>query len=101
MNPYHIRLLEGHGHAVRALAAHGRTLVSGSYDSTVRVWDIVNGECRFILTGHTQKGTLPSLINLVVKATLTLSFSLQRCTGSCSSTSLFRINGRYRSNLVS
>lgn len=56
MNPFHLRLLEGHAHAVRALAAHGRTLVSGSYDATVRVWDIVTGDCKFILTGHTQKG---------------------------------------------
>ncbi|KAF8304994.1 WD40 repeat-like protein [Clavulina sp. PMI_390] len=55
MNPYHLRLLEGHNHAVRALAAHGRTLVSGSYDATVRVWDIITGECIHVLTGHTQK----------------------------------------------
>lgn len=56
LNPFHLRLLEGHAHAVRALAAHGRTLVSGSYDATVRVWDIITGECKFVLSGHTQKG---------------------------------------------
>ncbi len=61
-NPYHIRLLEGHTHAVRALAAHGRTLVSGSYDATVRVWDIITGECKFTLTGHTQKGKYCSIL---------------------------------------
>ncbi|KAH7107587.1 WD40 repeat-like protein [Auriculariales sp. MPI-PUGE-AT-0066] len=54
-NPFHERLLEGHDHAVRALAARGRTLVSGSYDSTVRVWDIITGACKWILVGHTQK----------------------------------------------
>ncbi|VDB82864.1 unnamed protein product [Peniophora sp. CBMAI 1063] len=54
-NPYHRVHLEGHEHAVRALAARGRTLVSGSYDSTVRVWDIIDGTCKFVLTGHTQK----------------------------------------------
>ncbi|TFY74686.1 hypothetical protein EWM64_g9326, partial [Hericium alpestre] len=54
-NPYHKVLLEGHDHAVRALAARGRTLVSGSYDSTVRVWDIVTGKCKWVLVGHTQK----------------------------------------------
>uniref|UniRef100_A0A0W0FFP9 Putative WD40 repeat-like protein n=1 Tax=Moniliophthora roreri TaxID=221103 RepID=A0A0W0FFP9_MONRR len=54
-NPYHLLHLEGHEHAVRALAARGRTLVSGSYDCTVRVWDIVNGVCRWVLIGHTQK----------------------------------------------
>lgn len=55
-NPYHKFHLEGHEHAVRALAARGRTLVSGSYDTHVRVWDIITGECKWILTGHTQKG---------------------------------------------
>ncbi|GAA5989093.1 hypothetical protein JCM10908_001154 [Rhodotorula pacifica] len=54
-NPYHLRHLTGHEHAVRALSAHGRTLVSGSYDMMVRVWDILTGECRHILRGHTQK----------------------------------------------
>ncbi|KAH7929662.1 YVTN repeat-like/Quino protein amine dehydrogenase [Leucogyrophana mollusca] len=54
-NPYHRMHLEGHDHAVRALAARGRTLVSGSYDCTVRIWDIVTGECKWVLVGHTQK----------------------------------------------
>lgn len=54
-NPYHKLHLQGHDHAVRALAAHGRTLVSGSYDSTVRVWDTITGECKWTLVGHTQK----------------------------------------------
>ncbi|KAL0067088.1 SCF ubiquitin ligase complex subunit cdc4 [Marasmius tenuissimus] len=54
-NPYHLLHLEGHDHAVRALAARGRTLVSGSYDCNVRVWDIATGKCRFVLTGHGQK----------------------------------------------
>ncbi|KAK1218343.1 SCF ubiquitin ligase complex subunit cdc4 [Marasmius sp. AFHP31] len=54
-NPYHLFHLEGHDHAVRALAAHGRTAVSGSYDCTARIWDIATGQCRFVLTGHTQK----------------------------------------------
>ncbi|WVQ63305.1 uncharacterized protein L199_001457 [Kwoniella botswanensis] len=54
-NPYHLRLLEGHSGAVRALAAHGRICVSGSYDMTVRVWDIVKGTCIHVLTGHEAK----------------------------------------------
>ncbi|KAJ7481112.1 WD40 repeat-like protein [Mycena galericulata] len=57
-NPYHRLFLEGHDHAVRALAARGRTLVSGSYDCTVRVWDLVTGACRWVLVGHTQKGAV-------------------------------------------
>ncbi|KAH9900959.1 WD40 repeat-like protein [Cubamyces lactineus] len=54
-NPYHKLHLEGHDHAVRALAARGRTLVSGSYDCTVRIWDIITGDCKWVLVGHTQK----------------------------------------------
>ncbi|KAJ3725123.1 WD40-repeat-containing domain protein [Lentinula raphanica] len=55
LNPYHLHHLSGHNHAVRALAARGRTLVSGSYDCTVRVWDIPTGRLVHTLTGHTQK----------------------------------------------
>lgn len=55
MNPYHLRHLTGHTQAVRALAAKGNTLVSGSYDMDVRVWDVSTGRCRHILRGHTQK----------------------------------------------
>ncbi|KAF2674933.1 WD40 repeat-like protein [Microthyrium microscopicum] len=55
MNPYFIRALNGHLHSVRAIAAHGDTLVSGSYDSTVRVWRISTGEVMHRLSGHTQK----------------------------------------------
>ena len=54
-SPYLIRVLNGHVHSVRAIAAHGDTLVSGSYDSTVRVWKISTGETVHRLTGHTQK----------------------------------------------
>ncbi|ORX41010.1 hypothetical protein BD324DRAFT_640711 [Kockovaella imperatae] len=54
-NPFHIHCLHGHTGAVRALAAYGRTCVTGSYDMTVRVWDIVTGQCKHVLTGHEQK----------------------------------------------
>lgn len=53
--PYFVRALTGHGHSVRAIAAHGDTLVSGSYDYTVRVWKISTGETVHRLQGHTQK----------------------------------------------
>src|SRR3954469_22479675 len=54
-NPYLIRTLSGHHHSVRAIAAHGDTLVSGSYDCTVRVWKISTGEVLNRLQGHSQK----------------------------------------------
>ncbi|MCJ1284439.1 SCF ubiquitin ligase complex subunit cdc4 [Xylographa opegraphella] len=53
--PYFVRALTGHHHSVRAIAAHGDTLVSGSYDYTVRVWKISTGETVHRLQGHTQK----------------------------------------------
>ncbi|TFY60946.1 hypothetical protein EVG20_g7239 [Dentipellis fragilis] len=75
-NPYHKLHLEGHEHAVRALAARGRTLVSGSYDSTVRVWDIITGECKWVLVGHTQK----------VYSVVLDSARYQACSGSMDGT---------------
>lgn len=52
---YFIRALTGHGHSVRAIAAHGDTLISGSYDNMVRVWKISTGETIHRLQGHTSK----------------------------------------------
>jgi F-box and WD-40 domain protein CDC4 len=54
-NPYFLRKLTGHSQSVRALSGAGNTLVSGSYDHTVRVWKISTGECRWRLQGHTAK----------------------------------------------
>lgn len=94
-NPYHRLLLEGHDHAVRALAARGRTLVSGSYDCTVRVWDIITGQSKWVLVGHSQKG----LYNLQVISLRLIVFLLllvysvvldpnrnQACSGSMDGT---------------
>ena len=53
--PYFVRVLTGHQHSVRAIAAQADTLVSGSYDCTVRVWKISTGETVHRLQGHTQK----------------------------------------------
>lgn len=54
-SPFFIRALSGHQHSVRAIAAHADTLVSGSYDSSVRVWKISTGETLHRLLGHNQK----------------------------------------------
>ena len=53
--PYFVRVLAGHIHSVRAIAAHQDTLVSGSYDNTVRVWKISTGETLHRLQGHSMK----------------------------------------------
>ena len=45
-----IQKLEGHSGFVTAMKLKGRkTLVSGSYDETIRVWDISTGACRKVL----------------------------------------------------
>lgn len=54
-NPYFLRALFGHTNSVRAIAAYGDTLVSGSYDTFVRVWKISTGECLHRLHGHSSK----------------------------------------------
>lgn len=55
-SPFHVHHLQGHVGSVRAIATHGRLCVSGSYDRTVRIWDIVKGTCLHVLEGHEAKG---------------------------------------------
>ena len=51
-----IRLLRGHEDVIDALAfsPDGARLVSGSADTTMRVWQVATGECCQQLHGHTQ-----------------------------------------------
>ncbi|CAI7666663.1 unnamed protein product [Penicillium bialowiezense] len=53
--PYLVHVLRGHEHTVRSMAAYGDIVVSGSYDCTVRVWQISSGVCLHRLEGHTYK----------------------------------------------
>ncbi|KAK9328608.1 WD40-repeat-containing domain protein [Lipomyces starkeyi] len=53
--PFFLRALLGHTHTVRDISGHGDFLVSGSYDTFVRVWKISTGECLFRLAGHRAK----------------------------------------------
>ncbi|KAJ2881828.1 SCF ubiquitin ligase complex subunit cdc4, partial [Coemansia asiatica] len=54
-NPYFVRTFEGHTDSVRAVAGHGNMVVSGSYDCTIRVWNIETGLIMHQLEGHTSK----------------------------------------------
>ncbi|KAK9763751.1 SCF ubiquitin ligase complex subunit cdc4, variant 2 [Basidiobolus ranarum] len=54
-NPFLINTLTGHTHSVRAIAGLGNLVVSGSYDTTVRVWNYMTGENIWRMVGHTQK----------------------------------------------
>ncbi|KAJ3019532.1 SCF ubiquitin ligase complex subunit cdc4 [Thoreauomyces humboldtii] len=48
-------VLRGHANSVRAVAAHGNTVVSGSYDRTVRIWNAADGKLVHTCTGHAEK----------------------------------------------
>jgi F-box and WD-40 domain protein CDC4 len=54
-NPYFRHVLLGHTSSVRAISGSGNILVSGSYDCTVRVWDLEKGQAKFTFTGHREK----------------------------------------------
>ncbi|CAO3578044.1 unnamed protein product [Absidia cylindrospora] len=55
VNPWHLHTLTGHSLSVRAITAHGNTLVSGSYDTTVSIFDLETGRLVHRLEGHAQK----------------------------------------------
>lgn len=42
----------GHTGEIRGLKAPGNTVVSGSYDTHIRVWNYLTGECLQTLRGH-------------------------------------------------
>lgn len=54
-NPNFVTILKGHTASVRAVTGFANILISGSYDSTARVWDLRTGECKWILSGHTDR----------------------------------------------
>ncbi|KAJ3051144.1 SCF ubiquitin ligase complex subunit cdc4, partial [Rhizophlyctis rosea] len=54
-NPYFMHVLNGHTSSVRAIAGQGNVLVSGSYDTTVRIWDLRTGDAVHVCRGHREK----------------------------------------------
>ncbi|SGZ51504.1 CIC11C00000001926 [Sungouiella intermedia] len=55
-NPYIVAILTGHTQSVRSVTGYGNIIVSGSYDTTVRVWDLLEGgRCKHVLEGHSDK----------------------------------------------
>ncbi|KAK3805370.1 MAG: hypothetical protein J3Q66DRAFT_423168 [Benniella sp.] len=50
-------ILRGHSQGVTCIAysPDGDRIVSGSWDSTVRVWDVATGDCLYIFIGHTRE----------------------------------------------
>lgn len=49
---YTLQELVGHKDGVTCLRFNRKYLVSGSYDATIKVWDIESGTCLRTLTGH-------------------------------------------------
>ena len=43
---------QGHSNRVYSLQFDGRFVVSGSLDTTIRVWDATTGQCKHTLMGH-------------------------------------------------
>lgn len=68
-----IYLLRGHTSTVRCLKMSDKnTAISGSRDTTLRIWDLTTGTCRNVLVGHQAAfGAWPSTgISLFLEATI-------------------------------
>jgi len=57
-----MQTLQGHDGAVTAIvySSDGQRLFSGGFDSSIRVWDMLTGQCLQVLRGHT--GIIYSLV---------------------------------------
>lgn len=53
LNRQPIHMLRGHTSTVRCLKmSNATTAISGSRDTTLRIWDIEKGQCKHVLMGH-------------------------------------------------
>ena len=50
-------VLKRHSATIRSIAfsPDGRTLASGSYDKTIKLWDMKTGETTHVIKGHTDR----------------------------------------------
>lgn len=51
---YSIRQFNGHKDGIACLQFNRKYLMSGSYDATVKIWNVETGECFKTLTGHSK-----------------------------------------------
>jgi hypothetical protein len=54
--PKQLAVLRGHTNSIWGLdvTRDGKTIVSGSFDKTIRVWDVASAKERFVLRGHSR-----------------------------------------------
>jgi WD40 repeat protein len=52
-----LKQFRGHSGAVQAceFAPNGKTIVSGSEDKALKIWDVASGTCRATLKGHSRE----------------------------------------------
>lgn len=50
---YSLKIFKGHTNGVMCLQFDDNILATGSYDNTIKIWDIDSGECLRTLQGHT------------------------------------------------
>lgn len=58
--------LHGHSRGLACVQFNDNTIVSGSNDKAVRVWNASTGECIHILTGHTELVRSLALSNSII-----------------------------------
>jgi WD40 repeat protein len=54
-----VRVLHGHTAMVLSVAVSGDTIISGSYDETIRVWNLNDGELRMVLNSNETGSSSP------------------------------------------
>ena len=62
-----IRTLEGHTDWVESVAfsPDGRTIASGSWDTTIRLWEVATGQQIRTLEGHTEQSGASRSVQMV------------------------------------
>lgn len=51
---YTVKIFSGHTDGVTCLQFNRKYLMTGSYDTTIKIWKVDTGECLRTLTGHTK-----------------------------------------------
>jgi WD40 repeat protein len=89
------KVLKGHTNYVLSVFAKDNMIISGSYDKTIKIWDIDTGSCLKTLEGHTY-----SVRSVYVKDNLIVSGSWDNTikiwdidTGTCIKTLTGHTNG--------